>query len=498
MTAQSSIPAYRTLGETSRDRTRRFGVAGLLLPVLLLGLDAVGLLLAFSLAYLLRFKAGVPWLATPPHSIAFYSTLAFWAIPFWLILFALYQLYTRHSLFEGFGQYARIANACTVGMVVIIVISFLEPSLFISRGWLVLTWLTAIVMVCGLRFGMRRVVGQLRRRGHFLTPAVIVGVNDEAVALAEQFEGDPSCGLKVVGFIASATDDRVPASHLPVIGTIKDLMHLVPLSRYWGIREIVVAQTGLERSELLEIYRLLGQNSRVKLRLSSGLFDILTIGMQVQEVGCVPLMTPRRLRITGLDAVLKSALDYLGAALLLVVLTPVLLLIAALVKLDSPGPVVHRRRVLGLAGQPFDAFKFRTMWDEADAMFAADPTLQTAFAANYKLKDDPRVTRLGRFLRRTSLNELPQLVNVLRGEMSLVGPRMIAPDEATRYGKWQLNLLTVKPGITGPWQVQGRSDIPYDDRVRLSMHYIRNYSIWLDLEILLRTVMVVVQGRGAY
>jgi lipopolysaccharide/colanic/teichoic acid biosynthesis glycosyltransferase len=116
----------------------------------------------------------------------------------------------------------------------------------------------------------------------------------------------------------------------------------------------------------------------------------------------------------------------------------------------------------------------------------------------FKSKADPRITRIGRFLRRTSLDELPQLLNVLRGEMSLVGPRMIAPDEATRYGKWQFNLATVKPGITGPWQVRGRGDIPYEERVRLSMHYIRNYSIWLDLEILFRTVFVVLRGKGAY
>src|SRR5260221_13976069 len=131
-------------------------------------------------------------------------------------------------------------------------------------------------------------------------------------------------------------------------------------------------------------------------------------------------------------------------------------------------------------------------------VLAADGELRASFEKGYKLKDDPRVTRIGRVLRRMSVDELPQLVNVLRGEMSLVGPRMIAPDEVIRYGKWQYNLLTVKPGITGPWQVRGRSDIPYDDRVRLSMHYIRNYTLWLDLEILLRTVPAVLQARGAY
>jgi lipopolysaccharide/colanic/teichoic acid biosynthesis glycosyltransferase len=209
-------------------------------------------------------------------------------------------------------------------------------------------------------------------------------------------------------------------------------------------------------------------------------------------------MSPKRLRITGMDAVLKALLDYVGGAMLVVALTPLLLLLAFLVRRDSPGPALHRRRVLGRGGQPFDAFKFRTMVVDADAVLAANPALKEAFDQGYKLKDDPRITRLGRFLRRTSLDELPQLINVLRGEMSLVGPRMIAPDEATRYGKWQLNLLTVKPGITGPWQIEGRSDIPYDERVRLSMHYIRNYSIWRDLAILARTALVVLRGKGAY
>jgi lipopolysaccharide/colanic/teichoic acid biosynthesis glycosyltransferase len=154
--------------------------------------------------------------------------------------------------------------------------------------------------------------------------------------------------------------------------------------------------------------------------------------------------------------------------------------------------------VLGVSGRQFDAFKFRTMMVNAERRRREAPISFADRRLRLKSKEDPRITRVGRFLRRTSLDELPQLFNVLRGEMSLVGPRMIAPDERVRYGKWQHNLLTVKPGITGPWQVQGRGDIAYEERVRLSMHYVRNYSVWLDLEILARTVIVVLAGRGAY
>jgi lipopolysaccharide/colanic/teichoic acid biosynthesis glycosyltransferase len=248
----------------------------------------------------------------------------------------------------------------------------------------------------------------------------------------------------------------------------------------------------------LDLYGIVSQDEAIELRLSSGLFEILTTGMQVHEVNSVPLMTPRRVRITGADAALKTALDYLAAGTALVLLSPVVFLIALLVRLDSGPPIIHRRRVLGVSGKPFDAFKFRTMIVNAERRHQSVPFEFADRRARLKTEQDPRITRIGRTLRRTSLDELPQLVNVLRGEMSLVGPRMIAPDERIRYGKWQHNLLTVKPGITGPWQVRGRGDIPYEERVHLSMHYIRNYTIWLDLEILLRTVAVVLQRKGAY
>jgi lipopolysaccharide/colanic/teichoic acid biosynthesis glycosyltransferase len=172
-------------------------------------------------------------------------------------------------------------------------------------------------------------------------------------------------------------------------------------------------------------------------------------------------------------------------------------LIAIAVKLDSPGPLIHRRRVMGVNGTQFDAFKFRTMYVNGDEILAKYPELQQKLDTNHKLKDDPRVTRVGKFLRKTSLDELPQLVNVLRREMSLVGPRMISPPEMEMYAQYGTNLLTVKPGITGMWQVSGRSDVTYAERVRLDMFYIRNWSIWLDLQLLFQTIPAVLLRRGA-
>jgi exopolysaccharide biosynthesis polyprenyl glycosylphosphotransferase len=466
------------------------------LTATLVACDAAAVGIAFAIAYLVRFRAGLPLLETPPYTLAFYSSIAFWAVPVWLALFVLYGLYDRQHLFTGFAEYARVVNACTVGLLVVVCMSFFDVTLLISRAWLLLTWVLSFLLVCSVRFASRRVVRRLREHGLFVTSAVIVGTNEEARALADQLGTDPGSGARVIGLIGTSGQPTDQAEGgLPILGGLGDLRAIVDAGQ---VGEIIVAPTALSRNELLELYRLFGHDGAVELRFSSGLFEILTTGIRVKETSCIPLVTPQRVRITGIDATLKATLDYAVALTALTALSGLMAVISLLVRLDSPGPILHRRRVLGRSGQAFDAFKFRTMVVDADRVLDANPELKAAFDRGYKLKRDPRVTRVGAFLRRTSLDELPQLLNVLRGEMSLVGPRMISPDEAARYGKWQLNLLTVKPGITGPWQVRGRGDIPYDERIRLSMHYIRNYSIWLDLEILLRTVPAVVHGTGAY
>jgi lipopolysaccharide/colanic/teichoic acid biosynthesis glycosyltransferase len=206
-----------------------------------------------------------------------------------------------------------------------------------------------------------------------------------------------------------------------------------------------------------------------------------------------------RIRLDPIEMALKTALDYT----IILLAAPALLLIFAviglLIKLDSQGPIFYRRRVLGVGSNEFDALKFRTMVVNGDEILAQYPAKQAELKATHKLKDDPRITRIGRLLRKTSLDELPQIINVLLGQMSLVGPRMIHPDEAALYGPYRTNLLTVKPGLTGLWQVSGRSDVSYDERVRIDMHYIRNYSIWLDLQILFfQTLPAVFSKRGAY
>ncbi|MEM7330982.1 MAG: sugar transferase [Chloroflexota bacterium] len=194
----------------------------------------------------------------------------------------------------------------------------------------------------------------------------------------------------------------------------------------------------------------------------------------------------------------KATFDYAVTLPGLLFIAPLFLILSLLVKLDSPGPIFYRRRVVGLNGRIFYAFKFRTMYINGDEILARHPKLRAELNKNYKLKCDPRVTRVGNFLRKFSLDELPQLFNVLMRDMSLIGPRMITPEEVSKYGEHGEKLLTVMPGLSGLWQVSGRSDVCYDERVELDMQYIDNWSVAEDFKILLKTPMVVLKGDGAY
>jgi exopolysaccharide biosynthesis polyprenyl glycosylphosphotransferase len=495
MTANPDTIKHTTEASSLREETKKWARQQTLSAPLVVT-DAVAVMVAFTAAYLIRFKIGLPVLQMPPHELDFYTGLTLMTMPIWIALFALHRLYDERYLFTGFQEYTRIMQACTMGVTVLMVLSFLNENLYISRGWLVIVWVLTMLFIGIERFTARRVLRWARRQGHLIVPTLIIGANEEGRALAEQFLADPSSGTRIVGFVDNTLDaGTAVCEHLQSLGGLAELDTVLSVSQ---VKQIIIATTAVNRDELLDLYRTYGQSEDMEIRLSSGLFEILTTGITVQEISCVPLMTPQKVRIRGVDAALKAMLDYPAAFLGLIFLTPTLLALALAIKLDSKGPVLHRRRVLGRNGKTFDAFKFRTMVTNADEILNNNPELREAFEKGFKLKTDPRVTKVGRILRRASLDELPQLLNVLRGEMSLVGPRMIVPEEAPKYGQWQLNLLTVKPGITGPWQAYGRADILYEERVRLSMQYIRNYSIWLDLEILINTFMAVVKGSGAY
>lgn len=458
--------------------------------------DLVMIYLAFRAAYWIRFSANLPFFEPGGLSDApFYDATMLAIIPLWLLIFALIGLYNRANLLGGIQEYALLVNAVTYGMLLIVIARFTLPDdLILARGWALLAWLLAILF-CGIaRFLMRRLVYRLRARGLFQTNAVMIGYNQEAQLMADQFHQNPASSMRMVGYLArQAKADSAPG--FPHLGAISDLDQIV---KSLDVRRLLLVTSALTREEILDLYQRYGNSKTLELLLSSGLYEMITTGMQVQVDGYVPMMKVNRLRMTGLDLAMKTVMDYLLAAILVILTSPVMLIIALWVKSDSPGPVIYRRRVMGVNGHEFDAFKFRSMDTRSEEILRSDPKLLEEYKRSFKITNDPRVTRSGKLLRKLSLDELPQLFNVLRGEMSLVGPRMITPEELEKYSQWAHNLLTVKPGITGFWQVHGRSDVSYEERVRMDMYYIRNWTIWLDIQVLIDTIPAVVAKRGAY
>jgi exopolysaccharide biosynthesis polyprenyl glycosylphosphotransferase len=471
-----------------RQHEQRLLVIGLLLT------DATVVILSFAISYAIRFWSGFGVFDDGTIKPDFYALVVGLLVPAYLALFHIYGLYNRANLLGGTAEYARLFNAVTTGLLLVIFINFIQPAFVVARAWLLLAWLLMLVLGIVCRFLARRVVYSLRHTGQFLDRTLIVGANPEGLAVAEQLMQAKSSGAQIVGFI----DDYLPVGSEPipgaaVLGNSTTFSSLVTLH---GIDIIVIANNAITRERLIHVYGGLDALQHVEVRLASGMFEMLTTGVRVREEGCVPLVVLNKTRITGIHLLCKTALDYVLAFTALTMLVPLFIVLALLIKRDSPGPVIYRRRVVGQGKREFDAFKFRTMHLADDKLLT--PEQKRELEETGKLKEDPRVTRIGAFIRRYSIDELPQLFNVLLGEMSLIGPRMITMKELEKFGKWQHNLATVKPGLTGLWQVSGRSDLSYEERVRLDMYYIRNHSIWLDLQILIQTIPALITGRGAY
>jgi exopolysaccharide biosynthesis polyprenyl glycosylphosphotransferase len=474
-----------------QNQWRLYTIALLISDLLMVGL-------AFRLAYWVRFELNISIFQIEVEpDLSFYQLLVFFLTPLWLAIFAFLGLYNRQNLLGGTQEYSLVFTASAIGMLILMSAGFIEPSFIFARGWLLLAWGFSFFLVDLGRFVLRRIVYYLRRHGYFLSVAVIVGANNEGISLAEQLLSWSTSGLHVIGFV----DKKIPVGKnvyqdIKVIGTVDELDTLV---EQYKVEELILASSAItSRDKLVDIFMRYGVKSEVNVRMSSGLYEIITTGLNIKEFAYVPLVGINPARLAGVDQALKLLFDYCITIPGMLVLSPILFLIALIIRIDSPGPVIHCRKVMGMNGRQFNAFKFRTMHVNGEEILEQHPDLKRELEQNHKLKDDPRITRVGRILRKTSLDELPQLFNVLKREMSLVGPRMITLEETTKYDKYGTNLLTVRPGITGLWQVSGRSDVSYPERVRLDMYYVRNWSIWLDIQIMIATPSAVLSRRGAY
>jgi exopolysaccharide biosynthesis polyprenyl glycosylphosphotransferase len=423
-----------------------------------------------------------------------YTVITLVAIPVWLLLFYLYGLYEPRQVLGPVNEFKQVFHGVVAGTVVIFIADSVA-NMNLARGWALLAMAGGFVCVGGERLFVRKALHFLRRRGGDTTRTIVLGSNHEARTVAKALEREGWLGYKIVGFV---TDEAPVGSDAgegrTVIGTTAQLRELVE-EHHAAL--VLVAASAFDTTRLNRMFWEL-QDIDVDLQITSGTIDLMASRMIVQSVAGVPLLYVRRTGMDRAQKTLKRALDIVGSMVGLVLLSPVLAAIAVWITRDSPGGVFFKQVRVGRDGELFECWKFRSMFADAEERRAELEHLNEGPGLLFKLADDPRVTKTGKVLRRLSLDELPQLWNVLRGEMSLVGPRPALPSEVEQYDDWVRNRLKVKPGMTGLWQVSGRTETSFSDYIRYDLFYIQNWSLSLDLWILWRTVRAVFSAEGAH
>ena len=480
--------AGEEIGEPAvQDRAGAARVLSLASGATLLAGDLLIVVGAFLLAHWARFvTTGVEAYAM---GLEQYARLGLAVAMLNALLLAFDAWYDPDRVRGPFLRLRTLTSAVSTSLVVVVAGSFFLGDERFSRLWFVYGWGFAIVGLFVWRTLTPRLYVAVRDAFAPADRVLIVGANSLGQELAREMAGR----YRVVGYVDNGSDLGDEAD-LPLLGPIARLEKLVHTH---AVDEVVICLPG-DRREQISTMIARGFHRQVKIKVipdMEGLLTNLPKRLEVSHLGGRPYIAfDPKPRVSWM----KRAFDMLVGGLGLVAISPLLLLVALAIKLDSPGPVFSRQLRVGKDGRHFRIFKFRSMRPDADRLLAELRAQNEADGPLFKIKRDPRVTRVGAFLRRWSIDELPQLINVVQGTMSLVGPRPPIPSEVSEYEAWQFGRLRAIPGVTGLWQVSGRSDVSFHDMVRLDLHYIRNWSILLDMEILVRTVPAVLTSRGAY
>jgi exopolysaccharide biosynthesis polyprenyl glycosylphosphotransferase len=488
------------------------------LPLVRVGmfaLDGVLAIVCFVAAFMLRgegplFAAanGGSW-ALSREFAPYFAVLCF-AVPIRLVMLLYQQVYRLSGAFTYTEETLKIFKAASVGSLLIVASAFLFRGGFLyrefsySRGIFLLDFALALAVFSAFHMGLRYAQTLVRRRDINLIPALVVGQGEEAENCIGELRARPDLGYRVVGVISETTERKV--ADVPVVGELDDLPEVIDKL---AIQEVVITDNSISREKLFEAMMKLGRKQRVEFRIAPNLFNFLPHKTSVEQIGMLPMVTLFCEPLSDAERIVKRVSDIVIATLAILLTSPVWLLIALLVKLGSRGPVLFKQERVGMDGRIFLCYKFRTMHAGADENVhraAYEKNIAGIEDANVgsddqpvfgKVKNDPRVTGVGKFLRRSSLDELPQLLNVVIGDMSVVGPRPPISYEVEAYELWHRRRLDMKPGITGLWQVSGRNRLNFDEMVRIDIYYIENWSLWLDLKIILLTLPAVLRGDGA-
>jgi len=462
------------------------------LSALLFVIDYLSIVLAEQSAFVLR-----KWIVSD-GGILHISWLNFWVVfPLLYLLFLnIEQLYNRRMQFWQVIE--KIFQASLYAVVAIVIVLYIgQIAASTSRMFIFLLWLFSFIYLTVFRYLTKKILEKVQL---LRIPVLIIGAGKTAELLVKGIINDAGMGYKIIGLLEDNCVRNGILKRFPVLGKFADVEAVILKT---GVQHVFIAAPGLEQEKLTRlIYKV--QPLVKNIGIIPNLVGIPMGGIEVESLFNEKLMLLRLKNnlARSWNRYLKTIFDFALTLVGTVAISPILIFIAIWIYKDSPGPVIFKHTRIGKNGKKFPCYKFRSMCIDAKEKLAEllenDPVAKAEWERDFKLKNDPRITKSGAFLRRTSLDELPQIFNVLRGDMSLVGPRPVIEEELERYGEYVNDYLMVKPGITGMWQINGRNDTSYAERVCMDSWYVRNWSIWIDNLILWRTLKSVIRCKGAY
>ena len=456
--------------------------------------DYVAIVLGTLAAYYLRLN--LPILPISPH-FNVDGIYVYGIIP--LVFLSILLLNNTYSVVSPYWDTMKnLFRSITIGVVVSIVLMYTGHVINdVSRLFVVFAYLFMLIFIFSGRF----IVGKILSKAGYLTiPVLLVGAGKTAELVKKSLDRMPIATYKIIGYVDDNPKSSTIAKEYPCLGAFSDVEDVI---KDTGVQTVLICAPGLESKKLVSLINQL-QLLVKRVAFVPELFGLPTSNITARgmmEEQAVVLRVQNNLARKS-NRIMKRIFDIVATVCGGILILPIFAIIAVIIYLDSPGPIVFGHKRVGQGGKAFLCYKFRSMVPNAqealEEYLKENPTAYEEWVREFKLKDDPRVTRIGKFLRKTSLDELPQLWNVLVGDMSLVGPRPIVRDEIVKYGDYINDFYLVPPGITGVWQVSGRSDTTYEERVLMDSWYVHNWSVWIDIVYLLKTVLVVFKAKGAY
>jgi exopolysaccharide biosynthesis polyprenyl glycosylphosphotransferase len=411
-----------------------------------------------------------------------------------LLLFAFKGLYRLRLTGSWFRQAWIIISSSTVGLTFLIIYYFILLPVSSSRLLFPLVWATTILILCAGRLVVSGAMGLLYRLGLGETRLLVVGSGHLGKMVMQHITANPNLGFSIVGFLHDMNETPSDFGRFKMLGTLDDLGMVI---RSMQVDEVIIALPAYMHQHAIKSVKLC-ERLGASFKLIPDLYEMNLSRIDMEAIEGIPLIGIKQISLNTVQRLITRLMDILISTLMLAIGSPIWLFVALLVKITSPGPAIYKQTRIGLDGKPFQMMKFRSMYEDADLNRAKLMGKNEAQGPLFKMKDDPRRTPVGKFIRKTSLDEIPQLICVFKGDMSLVGPRPPLPSEVAQYEEWQKGRLAIKPGLTGLSQVRGRSNLSFDEIVLMDLYYIENWSLRLYFQILFRTIPAVLFNQGAY